>query len=198
MRVGLDVDDVVRNFVPGLLKFYKHTHLHDVVPGDVKDFDLLKTLTQCKTREQLTAMMAHYMAHPWANVIMPVPHAPEGVRELRQRGHDVYFITAGTHPMNTYEWFERHRLPLDNIYFSSEKGRMAQLLKLDMFVDDCVANLDDIVRVNGPKVMTIVYDQPWNRIDRREGVAYAHHRATNWKSILSMVDQENIERLDKR
>jgi uncharacterized HAD superfamily protein len=191
MKVGLDLDDVTRNFVQTFYHFYQHTHFHRFMFNEITDYDLTKSFTKLKDRDALVKCMNHFMVHEHADMMPEMPGAVASIKRLQREGIEFSWVTASHYPDNVYRWFEKQELPTDRIYFTDNKGPMVKRLGLEVFVDDHMANLDNITREVGPQTYTVIFDRPWNRRDTREGVHYAHRRARDWNDTYNIIKERS-------
>lgn len=176
-RLGVDVDDVVIEYVRGLLEFYNHVHFDRVQYHNIRDFDLAKSFTKASKEEQLTAMMEHFSHHDYFTKLPSVPTAIPALRALEQK-YDIHYITARheNHQDRTYEWFHKHGLFPANVHFAKQKGLVALTLGLETHIDDAVHNLDAIAK-HSPNTNTILFNRPWNALDKK------YEKATNWNQL---------------
>jgi len=86
------------------------------------------------------------------------------LKELESEDHDIYFITSrvGVNPkMQTFDWLGGAGFPEATVLISSAKGLCAKALNLDLYIDDKIENVQDVVCTQ-PSCRTFMLTQPWN------------------------------------
>jgi uncharacterized HAD superfamily protein len=91
-------------------------------------------------------------------------------------GDDVYFITSRVGykaKQQTETWLLHHGFgPHATVLISSEKGRCAHALKLNLYIDDQLENVMGVA-VRAPQCDTYLIDRPWNRnVDPRTSAVW--------------------------
>lgn len=195
-KAGVDVDDVIAEFVPRFISLYNRVFAANHHVNEIRQWDMSTPLTKLRKPGLYKGAIEFFAQTGAYKNLRPVPGALEGVKRL-QADHDVYFITA--RPLaaihDTYEWFEKHSLPIDKLIFDGDKAWHGKRLGLDVMVDDRVANLD-AMRAAG--INSVLYNQPWNQTPQNTTrVTYAHPRAYDWDEIVSKVRDEVGRRSDQ-
>ena len=187
MNIGVDLDDVVIEYVKPLLEYYNHVHFDRVRPENIVSFEFDKYLPKIDSPEEKKALMEGFMHHEVFQQLPPVPGAIASLDALVRSGHTLHFITSRASKAidTTYKWLDAHGLPIDRVYFNKEKGWLAHKLKLGAHIDDGMHNLDGIAQ-DSRLTKTIIYDRPWNR-----SVPYvaAHERVRDWTQAFNVLDR---------
>jgi 5'(3')-deoxyribonucleotidase len=180
-RCGVDLDDVVCEYVRGLLDFYNHTHFDRVTYNQITDFKLQRTFSKTPTFEAVMALMGHFSHHDYFRKLPTVPGAIPGLRMLDLK-YDVHLITARDERSaeDTYQWFHRNGYFPKNIHFTKEKGLKAKELNLVAHVDDAIHNLDSIIQ-HSPETKPILYSRPWNAHSK------AYDRVHHWQGLIEKL-----------
>ena len=124
----------------------------------------------------------------------PYPGAKECLQEFKGRGHSIFIITK--RPLNqfdaTFNWLNKNDIPFDGLHLTKEtsKGKLANELELDMFVDDLEENLHDMhahryMWSRGLLLMT----RNWNKNNTIDHNKFS--RVHDWDAILNRVVGEN-------
>jgi 5'(3')-deoxyribonucleotidase len=161
MRIGLDVDGVLADYVAGfnklvLFKFGK------ILPYPATQWDWYDGLL---TKEEEYALWQHMRASKFLESLDPLPQLyPAFLSELNEE-HDLYFVTARSLPTaktQTENWLEEHfGLSRSSVLTHiGNKGLVAGQLQLDIFLDDQPGNLLDIRDFSRAKPILMV--QPYN------------------------------------
>ena len=158
MRVLIDVDGVIANFVVAFMTLYEH-HAGSV-PDDFewKNWDSMDDLPDQQARDSTWRDPDLF----W--ILMPYSGAVEALYGLNQR-HDVRIVTAvpHMHVKARSDWFHReapfiHRKP--QMIFTNDKS----LIKADVIIDDKVEHVDDWLEENVvPRGAGYLIDRPWNQ-----------------------------------
>lgn len=111
---------------------------------------------------------------------------------LQHIGHDVYFITARPGVVakkQTEEWLQyKCRMqylaaPSPTVLISRDKGGCADVLKLDIYVDDRVENVFDVLAMaqgnDPPHAVVFMFRQPWNAEREQDILNYGGYVTDN-------------------
>lgn len=132
--VLLDCDGVLADFTSTLLRYVSLAHPDCPKPEDVTQFDLKDFLTE----EQHKTAVDILTTTRFAVDMLPMPRAQQIVRLLRNRGCEVYVLTAPFTECPTWEydrraWLARHfAMPEHRVVSTTAK----YLVRGDIFVDD--------------------------------------------------------------
>jgi FMN phosphatase YigB (HAD superfamily) len=160
MRVGIDVDGCLYDFVTDYLDFITafcgvderdlrpvdHWNFYEDYGFDVEDFN--EHLTDGASRGLIFNQRPPYFG------------AVVNLGRLRELGHTVHIITDrgrfGHEAIGrTAEWLHEHGIPFDSLSFSKDKT----LLDIDLMVEDAPMNLEALSKAG---IQTVRYRQPWN------------------------------------
>lgn len=178
-NIGFDVDGVLANFVPAYQRaFVTMTGRDSFDPGDVFNPPCWDWPTaRGYTKEETSRVWGAICADPffWQN-LRPVEDSIKTLELLVdhiEHHHNVYYITSrpGAHAKRQTEawlrtWVRRYRVGLDTptvmIVGHREKGNIAKALKLDIYVDDNLDNVNDC-GLTSPATRTYLLDRSYNR-----------------------------------
>lgn len=150
MRVGIDLDGVIRNMVGALIPQYNFVygdgvHLHN----DVKQWDLSKSFPQFKNE--------HY--YKWGEKLFlnanPYVGALRFMDDLNKTDNDIYIVTNQPKGLEdlTINWLKKFEIEYKGVIFSSDKD----VFNGDILFDDSNYNLE---RFSG---LSVCMDRPWNQ-----------------------------------
>jgi len=88
-----------------------------------------------------------------------IENAKEVIDKLKLDGHEIYFLTARSNdiskniPSITLDYFKKHGLDIDNLYFHlyDRKGNKCRKLSIDLLIDDnidnCLSAIENEIKV---------------------------------------------------
>ena len=167
-RVGLDMDDVLMNFVGAFCDWHNKQFGTSLIREDVTSFQL-EVLSH--DRQEIIECIRRFYGSPEHKAALPHSKAVEVVQKL-QTSMEVFVVTSRpeTAAPETYSWLKKHFPGLVNrVYFTREslyteqkisKSEVCRQLALDIFVDDAPQYIEDVSRTV-PK--PLLFDSPWNR-----------------------------------
>ncbi|MDD4705955.1 MAG: hypothetical protein PHS24_01905 [Bacilli bacterium] len=138
MKIGIDIDDTITDTKKSTIEYLMNYNLNlNEYSGDLNDkktFDfLIKHIEDIQTNVSLK------------------PGVKEAFTELKKMSYEIIIITARggeldyDHEKVTKDYFAKHNLPYDKIYFGNyPKGDIALKEKINIFIDDRIYNLDDV------------------------------------------------------
>lgn len=194
MRIALDMDEVLVDFVEGLLSVWNMEHGTSIRRDDVRSWTLEETFGP-GTHSEICAVLSRprFFAD-----LTPRAGAVSAVRELQAAGHDIALVTHVAPEVGEQayagkrECVARHLPMLEprDLFFVSRKG----WIDAHVLVDDAVHNLEDWAIGYG-RTGGILLDAPWNR-GIRAGRLFGLHaetrrvrRAHSWQDVLAHIAQ---------
>lgn len=180
MKIGCDIDGVLADFMgqflteyinPQFLKPWMINHGEPLTENDIHTFDLKDSIPM--NPEVIDVLFNRATEQ---GIYTRLPMYNNGLRdilnELHLRGNEIKYLT--TRPTNaiwqTYEWLHDNHFPISGgVFFSDEKhggkSHLAQMLSLDVHIEDNVSNAISVAKVI-PKV--VLYARPWNEAARKD------------------------------
>lgn len=195
-RVLVDCDGVLAQFLDHVL-----IELNDIlstshVIDDITQWEMYDALN---VPEAVRRQVDDIVMQPGFCACLPsIAGAREGLDALRDAGHKVYCLTTpfkGSHWMpERVHWLRKHMgFNRKEVIFCHAK----ELVQGDFLIDDKVENLQawedeqQFAKGLGPSSETrlyghgILFDQPWNKQDRR----WLGKRARNWQQTVAWIEQ---------
>lgn len=184
MIIAVDVDNVLCPLNERWLEMYNEDCDDCVMLKDITGWEIHKFLTKRPNDDSIYA----YLQHPnLYKDLEPYEGALEGVRQLREDGHDVIFITAcvlgGID--NKLNWLadtgftnrrNNGRHVGKDVIIANDKWRV----NADVLIDDRAST---ILKWHDMERLGIVFDQPWNR-----NVNMSVPRVFNWSQVKPMIE----------
>lgn len=179
MRVIVDMDEVLANFVSHVLGRWNMTNMTKFTREDINSWQMEETLGPGSYR-----VIENWISRPgFFENLDPMPGAVEGFKKLMDMGHEIVICTSlAPEISNGYDgkrrWMHRHwpTFNLNNFICTSKK----HMLKADVLIDDASHYLKAWREAGN--VQGVIMDARWNRdLD-------IFPRARNWQDILDIVE----------
>lgn len=177
MRIGVDIDGVVANFVAAFIPLVRKRFGLVVREQDIYVHDLYLVLGI--RPDQAMELIRETIRCD----LEPYPGAAQGLARLRQK-HHVTLVTARPPDMMdiTKEWLARRDIPHDQLLHFEEGAKHENQYAFDVFIDDHLREAFGFIN-KVPHI--IIFDHPWNRTFNLGGLL---KRARNWREVVSLVD----------
>jgi len=171
MKIGIDVDGVLRDFCQGFESVLKKHYPH-YLPKDYTginnwklsdNFEATKPELQKIYWDEFTKEIMGESPAFEENVeqmkrLIQYAHEPEGTSDI------TYVCVTSQKPHSrhhTLSWLGNHGLNFDTVYF--RKGWKKWMVDVDYLVDDSPNNFENWVRGRGMKEGFILMDRPYNQ-----------------------------------
>lgn len=136
-KFGIDIDEVLRALLPGMLELYNSEYGESMAYNDVKEFDVDKSFTKIKEKTGESASKWFFQKN--SHFLFAESPAIEGsvaaIKQLRENGHQVFLVTyqkSNLNKLHTLEWLEENEVEYDGICFVKDKT----IIHLDYLIDD--------------------------------------------------------------
>lgn len=190
MLIAIDIDDVLADLSHPLVAFHNETYGTRFTREDHRHYNLAKVWGGTD-RESYEKMMEFFASSYFAHV-RPVPGAVEGVRVLRDLGHDLVVITSRPEGIveKTSGWIETffprafrdvlfatHYTNRDN----NRKSGLCTSLGVDLMLEDC---LEIALECEREGIRVLLFNAPWNQAaSLPEGIT----RVRSWADVIRAV-----------
>lgn len=136
MRIKVDVDGVLRNLTPLMVKLYNDKFGTSLTIDDVKDYDVDVSFPLFK-ENNINAFKYFFEENAYIMFAMApsFKNAAKSLQKLIDNGHKVTIVTYQTTTQNkilTLEWIDGNHIPYDSISFTRKKYNVAG----DILIDD--------------------------------------------------------------
>ena len=197
MRIGIDLDDVLADFVPAFLAYYNRRHGTTFSKGDVWSYHFWEVFGVSKD-ETLRRVFA-FLDSPEADHMRPIDGSREGIAALAE-DHELHIVTGRQDRIAemTFRWLSwRFGDPFEDIHFANHysgsgpnlsKGVICDRLGLDVLVDDAPTNA---LESAAPGRKVLLLDAPWNSAIRETDSIM---RVRSWGNIVLTIGSLCTER----
>lgn len=191
MRIGIDIDEVVVEYIRHFLKFCEINLERKFVLEDISEFNLWRTLDI--SREEVVSIAKNFNEK---NLFLELNFV-EGFKDainFLSKENELFFVTSRPIEIKekTFKFFKEH-FPESNfeIIFSdsclkkeSEKTKadICKELGIKILVEDRRKYALDCAENN---IKVFLMDKPWNRNCEHENII----RVKNWKEILERLNE---------
>ena len=159
LRLGIDLDGVVADFVAGWISRYNQEFEADLTPASVQTWDGLHTLTHFRDKAEFWKWASEHGGGSVFRHLETYDGATDALHELAGHGHEIVIITLkpdwAVH--DTFAWIADHRIPTREIHVTGEKWKVA----CDVYLDDSPEQLDRYLEKR-PDSLVCRFVRPWN------------------------------------
>ncbi len=189
MKIGIDIDEVMAEFVKGYMDFVERTRGEKVDFENIFSYDLWKVLKI--SREKAFEIAEEFADSGEFDNIQLVEGCKKGVEKISQN-NKIFFITA--RPLNLKKktkFFLEQNLPNTNfkLLFSGDihpnnslkKHDICKMHGVKILIED---NGEQAVRYASKGIKIILLDKPWNKNYVHENI----FRAKDWEEIIIKIN----------
>ena len=165
MRIGIDCDGVLRNFIPDLINKIKTTHPQHsdkiLIPKSWDWEDWLPFWTEEETEDYV--FVQHYK-ELFGSSGTPIESSIEDWPILKswaiKNNHELILVSAQRDNCRdlTEEWLKENKFDFDEIHFTQHKWSR----DVDVLIDDSPQKLKDFNKKSISNGIPICYKQTWN------------------------------------
>lgn len=190
MRIGIDIDEIIAATLDAMMKYHNGMYGTSLKQADVFSYKLWEVWggSEEEARQKWHEFFEtdHFMG------ICPIAGAFVALSVLKERGHELFAITARPHHIakKTEDWLDEHfPAVFSGVRFanthglSGSKHKKSELcieLGIGVLVEDDPRHAIDCAD-NGVDV--ILFDYPWNQVELPERV----QRVYSWDDAIRLV-----------
>lgn len=190
MRIGIDLDDVLVQFLPSLIEFHNKTYGTKLKLEQFSSYQFWETWGGTK-EEAIQKVYSFHKTHYFEN-IPPVIGAQEAVKSLSEK-HELYIITSRQNDVaeptkkSVQKYFPNSFL---EIYFTNHysqngdaktKKEVCDSLGIDIMIEDSADYAINCLN-NDRKIFLI--NQPWNI---KRSIPQEIYRVNSWREIIDSM-----------
>ena len=174
LRIGIDVDGVIRDFSTGLYKVIKEHYPDYIKPGSENVYsveEIRKEMTNWDLENSFNASkeeIQRIYREEYAETILangaPFKENVDYLREQIRKDEHTFIAVTSQHPIcshHTLTWLGKQELGFSSVVFKN--GRKKWQVEIDYLVDDSPNNYDSWIRGRQMEEGFILMDRPWNQ-----------------------------------
>jgi len=191
-KIWIDIDDTLYPFMEYLLPLLNKDFWKNVKMEDINSFDLLY-LWEIDREEFKNKIKKYNIYETWEIYNETITL----IKNLKKKNIQILFVTS-RFQYNDYDtikktkqWLKKYNLDGIEIIFNNNKWNICKIHNIDIFVDDWLHNILDIIE-KSKKTKTLILDQPWNRIAEFKKLKITHlfekiDRIKNLNEIIKYI-----------
>jgi 5'(3')-deoxyribonucleotidase len=194
MKIAVDLDEVLGDFVGTFLRWYNHNgYQPKLTKEDIVKYHF-KDLIGMPEGEELAMMYRFFDDGEIAN-IQPMAGAQAGVKQLAER-HELYVVSGRQSRLQqeTEQWVEKYFPNIfQGVYLANQysldggpvldKGTMCKELGCEVLIDDGSQHVEPVTAMG---VRVIILNHLWNEYHRLPASVL---RADSWEEIVGAVNK---------
>lgn len=192
MKIGIDIDEVIKDTLNSVLNFYYERTGKRYSREDFKVYNWWEIWNM--TKEEALQIWYEFVRSELYNKIPMIEGSKEAI-ELLDKKHDIMFITSRSDSLEneTREWFE--------IHFPGKKFRIS----FTSYVEGGLTGKSDVCENNGIGILiedqaihskecadkgikVILFDKPWNQGVEHENII----RVNGWSEALREIEKLQV------
>lgn len=190
LRIGIDLDDVVFEFMKTLIDYYNEKTENNFLYEEMHSYNISNILNI--EHEEVDNIIKEMTGKDKTLGMDICEFAKESILNL-SNSKEIYFITSRVHRKNTLESLQKHFSDINfELFFSSNpyvnnegkhKGEICLDLGIDYMIED---SYEHAINCANSGVKCFLIEKPWN-------VNFEEHgniiRVKNWREILERLEE---------
>ena len=191
MKIGIDVDEVLVDFMENLIALYNQSHNACFRRHDFRSMRFAETWGG--SDEEAKEEVRRFFESSHFDEIEPISQSQYGIEKLKLSGHELIIVTSRPESVRerTLDWLNQNYLgAFSEFYFTSEWFNGGGSRKPDICIKAGIEILVDDALENGREcseagIKVLLPDCPWNQTeDLPEGIK----RVYSWEEIVREVE----------
>ena len=197
-KLLLDIDGVLADFYVAFIRYLNQTHGTNIdESNEPTEYNIDEWCIGIDPAD-IGKIIQKWLANGGYKTLPIYTGAKQFVYKLMDK-YDVYIVTAriGDFHMNlpqqvrdgikrdTYEWFQKHGIPSDGIFFEHKKVDFCKAYDISIIIED---KLDTVISAANEGMKAILIDRAYNRVPRQRN----HPNITvtyNYDEVLNQLEQ---------
>jgi len=192
MNIGIDLDEVVTDYLDALNSFLLNEHNIKKLRSDYKTANWLDQIDPSpKKRKQIIQL---WLASPKFDAIKLSNNAKQVIEALAKNNNNVIYFFTSRHQSQddaTSWWLEKHlNIPFDIVYTSNQyakkddqiketKMELCEQNKIQMFITHQYSFALECAQ---KKMPVILFDKPWSKGEQLERI----NRVSGWAQVVEI------------
>lgn len=187
--VAVDLDDVVLDFLGGLVNAVNTEFGTDLRREDVREWDLHDLLDPIVGRSFWSWLRDRYWL--WSN-FPAVPGAMGGLEKLRRKGYYLECVTSKPDwaEAQVWKWMGKWRPPFHRVTIVGQGDNKAKFSNALFLIDDKPQNVNEWAHSGR---VPILFTRPHNR---RAILAKEVIRASDWAEVTDIIDAYSVTKME--
>lgn len=190
MRIAIDMDEVITEFLEMYLKFHRKTFNETWKKSQFFSYNYWEVFGNKKEID--VARHNQFYKSDYFDRIKPIEGAIDGINKLAKT-NQIYFITARPKlwKKKTEKWLKKYFKNLNYkiiylalVHFDGQagKGEICKKFNIDIILEDRIEYALDCAKED---ISVIFFDKPWNQnFNNHDGII----KVKNWPEALSQIE----------
>ena len=187
MNIGVDLDEVLADFMNPFIDYYNERYKRNLKKDDFKNYGLWLTL-KCR-EDQIKGILDDFYKTDYFRSLKPIPYSVEAVNELIPKNN---LMVVTSRSSNIYEetimWLNTFfPQKFNTVVFSNKKVKKSKIClnySIELFIED---SLNYALECSSNNIKVLLFDQPWNRKEFLDGNI---RRVKSWEEIKNILNQK--------
>lgn len=182
MRIGVDIDGVVADTFPLLVRELNAYFQVNLALQDIYDYNIFKVYGL--NEGEMLAFL-----HDREQALMEGPALKDGAGEylgILSQKHNIYLVSARyeKYRSQTEKWLQKHAIPYHDLILlgSHDKREVCRQISVAVFIEDSLKNAHQLSSCGVP---VLLFDAPYNQGKLPSLV----RRCSSWEEIFQVLEQ---------
>ena len=191
MKIGIDIDEVLADFLPAIIKYHNETYNTFLTSSDFKTYNLWESWGG--TKEESVKKIYDFFRTDYFSEINPIKGAQNATRVLREN-NDLSIVTSRHEEITreTKRWVNQNfpntfsEINFAGHYYSKNKNsktkrQICDSQGVEILIED---NFEYALECLTPKRKVLLFNHPWNQeIRLPKGMKRVH----SWNEIMDNI-----------
>ncbi len=196
MRIGIDIDEVLVDFLTPFLEYHNARYGTAYQWDDFHSFGMHHVMDE--TPQKIAERIEAFLRTDKFKNLQPVPGAVEAVNTLA-KNHELIIVSSRNDSVHedTRRWLDEHfPAKIAEVHFSDHpyasrdsvhtKVGLCKLVRLDLLIEDA---LEYALPSAEAGIRVLLFDTPWNR---RPDLPANVTRVYSWEGIVDVIKKNRI------
>lgn len=189
MKIGIDIDDVVVDFISPFLEYYNSRTGRNFLFEEVFSYHF-EDFLGC-TKEQAIQAVRDFYGTEAFDQLKPLPGALEGIKILSENNNLVYITARHAKAKSKTPLWLNNKLPeiKSRVIYTGELERGRKVTKAEVCLSERIELMLEDSRYHSLEcaeagISTILFDKPWNQGIRHVNIV----RVRGWEEALDSIE----------